>query len=577
MVCSFFAACSAIPFVLLFSHQSVGLLLGDEPQQRLFHTLFHRYDRRLRPPPIAPNKSAVQITVTIVLGILIEMRENEQVAAYVISQTQRWHDKRLTWDPQENGNISELIVPQKMLWQPKMFVYNSMDTKEMLNEEKYDVRLRWDGLIKVNIPQFVTCTCRLGIEQFPFDSQFCAVALASPLLTINEMEVNTTQPPSDSYFAGNSEWNLINVSVRNMHYLEEGEYRAEVHFVFNLRRRPIFYITVIVVPIFLISALSILGIFTPGSNEGPRSEKVSLGLGSLLAMTVLLGIVAGAMPKSNSIPLLGYYILSVILLCAIAVAVSMAFMTSSKRYVDNARIPSKFTYRMSLVRPQMYTVRRAEKMERMAQQKGQIQRTKSISHQILGVRFSEAYKDGGRYGERHSLAMANYGSIDSGGECRNGKVCADDRGRATGRGRRQSNLLTKLTPNGNANTTNTLLLGGELSLMHRRETAFNEQSEEDGSTTGERRKSAQETADLSSELARIRTLLTFVVDSQREFRAKLDREQTREKIEREWGRVFMKFDYVCLAVFQLLNLFSLLFFLKFAWSESPKEPEKPLV
>lgn len=33
--------------------------------------------------------------------------------------------------------------------------------------------------------------------------------------------------------------------------------------------------------------------------------QVSLGLGSLLAMTVLLGIVAGAMPKSNAIPLLG--------------------------------------------------------------------------------------------------------------------------------------------------------------------------------------------------------------------------------------------------------------------------------
>ena len=58
-------------------------------------------------------------------------------------------------------------------------------------------------------------------------------------------------------------------------------------------RRPIFYITVIVVPIFLISTLSILGIFTPGSSDGPRGEKVSLGLGSLLAMTVLLGIVAG--------------------------------------------------------------------------------------------------------------------------------------------------------------------------------------------------------------------------------------------------------------------------------------------
>ncbi|KAK6053314.1 hypothetical protein COOONC_09181 [Cooperia oncophora] len=107
-----------------------------------------------------------------------------------------------------------------------------------------------------------------------------------------------------------------------------------VHYIFHLQRRPIYYITVIVAPTFLISALSILGIFSPGSSDGPRNEKVSLGLGSLLAMTVLLGIVAGAMPKSNSIPLLGYYILIVILLCAIAVSISMAFLAISRQYIQ---------------------------------------------------------------------------------------------------------------------------------------------------------------------------------------------------------------------------------------------------
>lgn len=75
----------------------------------------------------------------------------------------------------------------------------------MLSDDKYDARLRHTGEVKVlwigddqnaqlmrpkvNIPQYVTCTCRLGIELFPFDTQFCAVALASPLLTIDEMEV----------------------------------------------------------------------------------------------------------------------------------------------------------------------------------------------------------------------------------------------------------------------------------------------------------------------------------------------------------------------------------------------------
>ncbi|VDM79803.1 unnamed protein product [Strongylus vulgaris] len=136
-----------------------------------------------------------------------------------------------------------------------------------------------------------------------------------------------------------------------MKFMEDGEYRAEVHYILHLNRRPIYYITVIVVPTFLISALSILGIFSPGSNDGPRNEKVSLGLGSLLAMTVLLDIVAGAMPKSNSIPLLGFYIIVVIMLCAIGVAISMALLGLSRSYIQTEELPSKNAYRFLLLKP----------------------------------------------------------------------------------------------------------------------------------------------------------------------------------------------------------------------------------
>uniref|UniRef100_A0A915NYH6 Neur_chan_memb domain-containing protein n=1 Tax=Meloidogyne floridensis TaxID=298350 RepID=A0A915NYH6_9BILA len=88
------------------------------------------------------------------------------------------------------------------------------------------------------------------------------------------MDVNTTKPPKDSYFSGNAEWELLNVTVRATKFMEDGEERVEVHYIIHLRRRPVYYITVIVAPTFLISALSILGIFTPGTNDGPRGEKV---------------------------------------------------------------------------------------------------------------------------------------------------------------------------------------------------------------------------------------------------------------------------------------------------------------
>ncbi|VDO50867.1 unnamed protein product [Haemonchus placei] len=301
-----------------------------------------RYDKRVRPN--ADTGNPVIIHMTIVLGILTEVRENQQVASFVISHVQRWHDPKLQWEPEKFNGLRQVVMPQNLVWVPKLFIYNSMDTKDMLTEDRYDVRVQHTGHVKINIPQFVTTLCRIDIDLFPFDTQFCAIALASPLLSVEEMDVNATQPPKDSYFSGNAEWEVINVTVRQMKFMEDGEYRAEVHYILHLNRRPIYYITVIVVPTFLISALSILGIFSPGSNDGPRNEKVSLGLGSLLAMTVLLDIVAGAMPKSNSIPLLGFYIIVVIMLCAIGVAISMALLGMSRSYIQTEQLPSKMAY-----------------------------------------------------------------------------------------------------------------------------------------------------------------------------------------------------------------------------------------
>ncbi|CAB3409181.1 unnamed protein product [Caenorhabditis bovis] len=310
----------------------------------LIDTVMKRYDKRIR--PFAETNRPVIIHMTIVLGILTEVRENQQVASFVISHVQKWRDPKLAWDPKNHNGITQVVMPRSLVWVPKLFIYNSMDTKDMLTDDRYDVRVQHTGHVKVNSPQYVSTLCRINIDLFPFDTQFCAIALASPLLSVEEMDVNATQPPVDSYFSGNAEWQVMNVTVKQMKFMEDGEFRAEVHYILHLNRRPTYYITVIVVPTFLISALSILGIFSPGSNDGLRNEKVSLGLGSLLAMTVLLDIVAGAMPKSDAIPLLGYYIMMVILLCAIGVAVSMAMLSMSRSCIQTAKMPPPHYYRL---------------------------------------------------------------------------------------------------------------------------------------------------------------------------------------------------------------------------------------
>jgi hypothetical protein len=58
---------------------------------------------------------------------------------------------------------------------------------------------------------------------------------------------------------------------------ENGLFR-NVKFHIKLKRKSAYYVWVIIVPTFIISALSIAGIFAPFSNDGARQEKVRIDM-----------------------------------------------------------------------------------------------------------------------------------------------------------------------------------------------------------------------------------------------------------------------------------------------------------
>ena len=69
-----------------------------------------------------------------------------------------------------------------------------------------------------------------------------------------------------------------------------------------IRRRPLFYIFNMVLPSMLITFVGFLGFLIPPDS----GEKVSLGVTTLLSMTVFLMVVFESMPpNSDSVPLIG--------------------------------------------------------------------------------------------------------------------------------------------------------------------------------------------------------------------------------------------------------------------------------
>ncbi|KIH53397.1 hypothetical protein ANCDUO_16478, partial [Ancylostoma duodenale] len=84
-------------------------------------------------------------------------------------------------------------------------------------------------------------------------------------------------------------------------------------------------------PTFIMTTLTIFGIFTPFSNTPERREKVTLGLNMFVSISLMLNLVADMMPKASRLPLLGNYILAQIFVCAAAVLVSIVTLILHQR------------------------------------------------------------------------------------------------------------------------------------------------------------------------------------------------------------------------------------------------------
>ncbi|PAV66522.1 hypothetical protein WR25_22537 isoform B [Diploscapter pachys] len=80
-----------------------------------------------------------------------------------------------------------------------------------------------------------------------------------------------------------------------------------------VRRKPLYYIVNLVIPTSVITLVAVTGFFTAASTSSERREKLSLGIDSLLAMSILMMMVSEQMPTtSEGVPLFGLFYLTII-------------------------------------------------------------------------------------------------------------------------------------------------------------------------------------------------------------------------------------------------------------------------
>ncbi|CAF3237092.1 unnamed protein product [Rotaria socialis] len=280
------------------------------------------YDKSIR--PALHHQDVTNISFDLSLAQLIDVDEKNQIITTNQWITMVWPDPKLRWNPLDWDNVSLLHIKYDNVWLPDIVLYNNADNLAALSQISTNVMVSSEGIVTWLSTSIFRSSCSIDVRYFPFDEQNCTLKFASWTYDSARIDLSEKSKIGDlSNFMENSEWEIIALHVKKnvVKYSCCAETFPDLTYTVQMRRRPLFYVFNMMFPCFLITIVAFLGFCVP-SDSG---EKVSIGVTTLLSMTVFLMLVAENMPpNSDSLPLIGVYYLSAIIIVSIATAMSVA-------------------------------------------------------------------------------------------------------------------------------------------------------------------------------------------------------------------------------------------------------------
>ncbi|XP_066271914.1 neuronal acetylcholine receptor subunit beta-4-like isoform X1 [Branchiostoma lanceolatum] len=318
-----------ITMVMMVIIMASGTLAADS-EERLVRMLFNEsaYNSGVRPAQ-TPSE-VISVKVTLVISQIIGVVEKEEVMRTNVWVQQEWTDPRLRWNKEDYDHIDLIRVPAEAVWLPDIMLFNNKDGQ-------YDVALYTKALVYDSgyvywlPPAIFTSECSINVRHFPFDKQNCTMEFGS--WTYNKREVDLQQGGiSRDDFKESGEWAILQIPDRKI----ETDDNVFIAYDFMLARKPLFYIVNMIVPIILLTLLSILVFYLPVDC----GEKVGLCINILLALVVFLLLIADIIPSTSlDIPLIGRYLMFTMIFVTIVTVMSV--------YVGNVHFRSAATHVMS--------------------------------------------------------------------------------------------------------------------------------------------------------------------------------------------------------------------------------------
>ncbi|XP_004592801.2 neuronal acetylcholine receptor subunit alpha-6 isoform X1 [Ochotona princeps] len=328
---------------------------GCASEERLFHKLFSKYNRFIR--PVQNVSDPVTVYFEVAITQLANVDEVNQIMETNLWLRHIWNDYKLRWDPTEYDGIESLRVPADKIWKPDIVLYNNA-VGGFRMEGKTKALLDYNGTITWTPPAIFKSSCPMDITFFPFDHQNCSLKFGSWTYDKAEIDLLIIGSKVDmNDFWENSEWEIVDASgyKHDIKYNCCEEIYTDITYSFYIRRLPMFYTVNLIIPCLFISFLTVLVFYLP-SDCG---EKVTLCISVLLSLTVFLLVITETIPSTSLvIPLVGEYLLFTMIFVTLSIAVTVFVLNIHYRTPATHTMPKWVRTVFLQLLPQVLVMRR---------------------------------------------------------------------------------------------------------------------------------------------------------------------------------------------------------------------------
>ncbi|XP_066271575.1 neuronal acetylcholine receptor subunit alpha-9-like [Branchiostoma lanceolatum] len=247
-----------------------------------------------------------------------------------------WHDGRLVWDPDDYGGMVNMTIKAEDVWRPDMLLYDNVD--QGFGGWPVDVvRVSNNGTVIWSFPKVLSTSCDVDVSGFPFDAQRCHFTFGSWMHDTSMIRIDDTVKDGNLMeLRESAEWDTrsFHVGFRTKTY--DGLDYDEVTFHLAMKRKWSFYFFNLLFPCFLLALLATLSFYLPAES----GDKVSFGVTVLLALAVFLLMIAEDMPPSESMPLIGWYVIVTLVLLSLSLLLGSIVVNLSICTADTTPVPA---------------------------------------------------------------------------------------------------------------------------------------------------------------------------------------------------------------------------------------------